>query len=269
MTSGKKYGIIKKKGGRYYEKNAKMLAAIGLTGVALCNMTGCASLWDIIENSIDNYFKDRSPLIEPFEDCCVTTEDGFTYYVDPEIGLCLLSAPQVEELTIPEYIDGRKVVQLGYNYVGLHTSKKYCFDVRNTKIITIKQRVDCYRVNFSGVNTVIYYNPTNNIHISKDGNLLIDNVLRNSKEGYFNVGFLSLKEIILKKDDNSCDFNGDIKEVLISEYVTVIDSGVFDGLDGVTIKTSHESKPDGWEEGWNGNCPVEWGAEIQLGYEIQ
>ena len=52
------------------------------------------------------------------------------------------------------------------------------------------------------------------------------------------------------------------KVIIIPEYVEIIEAGVFDGLEGVTIKTVHESKPDGWEEGWNGNCEVIWGVEL-------
>lgn len=50
--------------------------------------------------------------------------------------------------------------------------------------------------------------------------------------------------------------------IKIPEYVTVIETGVFDGLTDVVIQTEYESKPDGWEDGWNGSCPVEWGVEF-------
>lgn len=48
--------------------------------------------------------------------------------------------------------------------------------------------------------------------------------------------------------------------IIIPEYVKVIEKGVFDGLTNVTIKTSYESQPEGWEDGWNGSCDVVWGA---------
>jgi hypothetical protein len=48
--------------------------------------------------------------------------------------------------------------------------------------------------------------------------------------------------------------------IIIPEYVKVIEKGVFDGLTNVTIKTSYESKPEGWQDGWNGSCEVVWGA---------
>ena len=37
-----------------------------------------------------------------------------------------------------------------------------------------------------------------------------------------------------------------------------------DGLEDVVIKTSYESIPEGWEEGWNGNCKVIWGVDLEL-----
>ena len=52
------------------------------------------------------------------------------------------------------------------------------------------------------------------------------------------------------------------KVIIIPEYVKIIEKGVFDGLDGVTIKTSYENKPEGWDDGWNSNCEVEWGYSI-------
>lgn len=52
------------------------------------------------------------------------------------------------------------------------------------------------------------------------------------------------------------------KNIIIPEYVKVIETGVFAGLNGVTIKTSYETAPEGWQDGWNGNCTVEWGVEI-------
>ena len=67
----------------------------------------------------------------------------------------------------------------------------------------------------------------------------------------------------LKKSDREYrldDFKSKI--ILIPEYVKTIEAGVFDGLEDVIIKTSHPFKPEGWEDGWNGSCKVEWGVEI-------
>ncbi len=37
---------------------------------------------------------------------------------------------------------------------------------------------------------------------------------------------------------------------------------MFIGLSDVTIKTAYDSKPDGWQDGWNGNCEVVWGEKF-------
>lgn len=52
------------------------------------------------------------------------------------------------------------------------------------------------------------------------------------------------------------------KVIIIPDYVETIEAGVFDGLTNVTIKTSYESQPEGWEDGWNGSCAVVWNAEM-------
>jgi hypothetical protein len=54
-----------------------------------------------------------------------------------------------------------------------------------------------------------------------------------------------------------------VKEIIILDNVTVIESGVFDGLTNAVIKTSYKEKPEGWEEGWNGDCEVIWGVEFE------
>ena len=48
------------------------------------------------------------------------------------------------------------------------------------------------------------------------------------------------------------------KVIIIPDYVKIIEKGVFDGLTDVVIKTSYNEKPEGWEEGWNGDCEVIW-----------
>lgn len=67
----------------------------------------------------------------------------------------------------------------------------------------------------------------------------------------------------LRKSDREIDLTGiTVKTIQIPDNVTIIEKGVFDGLTDVVIQTAYESKPDGWENGWNGNCIVEWGAEF-------
>lgn len=47
-----------------------------------------------------------------FEDWVKTTDDGFVYYYNDgsKDGVYILDIPDVEELTIPEYIDGKKLL---------------------------------------------------------------------------------------------------------------------------------------------------------------
>ena len=74
----------------------------------------------------------------------------------------------------------------------------------------------------------------------------------------------NVPNVILKKSDREYSLDEfKPKVILIPEYVTEIEKGVFDGLTDVVIKTSYESIPDGWEEGWNGECEVIWGEEIE------
>ncbi len=57
--------------------------------------------------------------------------------------------------------------------------------------------------------------------------------------------------------------NFEPRVIIIPEYVEIIEKDVFSGLTNVTIKTSYESKLEGWEDGWNGSCEVVWGFEIE------
>lgn len=69
-----------------------------------CTLTGCWLDW------------------ESFDERCQTTEDGFVYYVDASNRLFLVGVPDSEEVTIPEFIDGYKVIQLG-KHIGFFTSE--------------------------------------------------------------------------------------------------------------------------------------------------
>ena len=77
--------------------------------------------------------------------------------------------------------------------------------------------------------------------------------------------FKGYPSVILKKSDREYSLeNFKPKVIIIPEYVTIIEKGVFDGLEDVVIKTSYESIPEGWEEGWNGDCEVIWGVDLEL-----
>ena len=96
------------------------------------------------------------------------------------------------------------------------------------------------------------------------------NILLNSFENEVIIPYIigendnnSIPSVELRKSNKIYDLTGFIpKVIVIPDYVKIIDSGVFDGLNDVTIKTSFESQPEGWENGWNDNCEVEWGVTI-------
>ena len=89
-------------------KKILKISAIGLISILLtCTLTGCWLDWENIF-SFENRFQ--------------TTEDGFVYYVNSSNRLYLIEVPDSEEITIPEYIDGYKVIQLG-KHIGFFTSE--------------------------------------------------------------------------------------------------------------------------------------------------
>ncbi|MDR0751845.1 MAG: hypothetical protein LBF12_04605, partial [Christensenellaceae bacterium] len=55
--------------------------------------------------------------------------------------------------------------------------------------------------------------------------------------------------------------NENIDTVYIPDIVSNITNNTFAHSE-VLIVTSYESKPEGWEDGWNGDNEVEWGAEL-------
>ena len=78
---------------------------------------------------------DFGKIIKHFDDWIKTTEDGFTYYYNEgnNKGAFILGIPDTEELTIPEYVDGKKVVELGHLDRGMAYSKEYRIAGKNTK----------------------------------------------------------------------------------------------------------------------------------------
>ncbi len=246
---------------------ARLLAAAGLTAAMMLGMTGCDSdtfsafalLWAFMTGQV------RVPT---FEERCVTTGDGFTYYVDETDGLCIIKFPEAEEVVIPEYIDGQKVMQLGYLEEGFMAYEEYWIEGANVKELTIqhyfKNSYVRYFTNLERVTYIDYLyifvdflNTFNLRQQDVEMGLTIYNTLDPA---------LDLPAVVeLRKGDREVDLSGfSAITIAIPGYVTIIEKGVFDGLEGATIKTPYESKPDGWEEGWNGTCKVEWG--VDLGY---
>ena len=202
-----------------------------------------------------------------FEDWVKTTDDGFVYYYNDgsKDGVYILDIPDVEELTIPEYIDGKKVVELGHLREQIGYLKRYIVVGENTKKLTIQHQFDIRYDHI--INYVDFPNLVNLTFIDflycnqsySENELLVPHYIgkRNS----------NVPTVELRKSDREYSLeNFKAKVIIIPDYVEIIEAGVFDGLTDVTIKTSYETKPEGWEDGWNGNCEVVWGEEITYLY---
>lgn len=198
-----------------------------------------------------------------FEDWVKTTEEGFTYYYNDgsKDGVYILDIPDTEELIIPEYIDGKRVVELGHLREQTGYLKRYVVVGENTKKLTIQHQFDIQYEH--AVNYVDFPNLTNLIFMdflycnqSFSGNELL-------VPYYIGKENSNVPTVELKKSDREYslkDFKA--KLIIIPDYVKKIDAGVFDGLTDVIIKTSYDTKPEGWEDGWNGTCEVEWGLQL-------
>ena len=223
-------------------KKILKISAIGLISLLLaCTLTGCWLDWE----NMTFDFKNR----------CKTTEDGFVYYVNSSNRLYLIEVPDSEEVTIPEFIDGYRVAQLGMK-TGFFTSETQEVDGSHVKKLTVQHYAVYYAVDFHNVKTVVIIDLLYcESYLYKLENLIIKPVTP-----YYSAWFETVE---LRSSDREIDLTGiTVKTIQIPEYVTVIEKGVFDGLTDVVIQTAYESKPDGWENGWNGNCTVEWGAEF-------
>ncbi len=197
-----------------------------------------------------------------FEEKCVTTEDGFTYYIDKDIGLCIIDIPDAEEVTIPETIDGDKVVQFGYKDIGLGYSNEYYVDFSMCKKVVINSYIiGKYVYGSYKIETLVFNNyPYVGMKDAENGELTVPIKINANYEKPSTI--VELRKTKEREVVNSLDFD----TIIIPEYVSIIEDGVFDGLESVKIKTSYASQPDGWEEGWNGTCIVEWGANIEAQY---
>lgn len=201
--------------------------------------------------------------IKHFDDWCKTNEDGYFYYYNEysEEGVYILDIPDDEEVIIPEYIDGKKVVELGHLREQTGYLKRYIVVGENTKKLTIQHQFDIQYEHT--VNYVDFPNLTNLIFID----FLYCNQVYSEKElivpHYIGVKSTNVPTVELRKSNREYSLeNFKAKVIIIPDYVKVIEKGVFDGLTNVVIKTSYESQPEGWEDGWNGTCEVEWGVEI-------
>ncbi len=196
--------------------------------------------------------------IPSFEERCITTEDGFTYYLDGEIGLCVVGIPETEYVTIPEYIDGKKVVQFGYKAIGLGYMEEHYADFSKCKTLVVNSNIiGVYVYGSYEIEKLIFNNYPYSEVLSMESSLIIPNWIKGTRTAPNTIVELRMTQKRELIEILTVD------TIIIPEYVTVIEEGVFDGLEGVRIQTSYISKPDGWEEGWNGTCMVEWGVYIE------
>lgn len=221
----------------------KVILTLFVLIMMLCLFTGC--------DKCDEF----NFHIPTFEEKCVTTEDGFVYY-PIENEAYIIKIPETEEVTIPEYIDGKKAVQLGYEDQGLGYVKKYTVLGGNTKKLVISNPIIFYSASFN-LDILVYIDFLHVISDINNEQIKIENIVGNHFHGQEQDTLVQLL-----RSERELALSNSIRIIEIPKYVTVIEDGVFDGLEGVTIKTSYESKPDGWEDGWNGTCAVEWGVDI-------
>ena len=221
----------------------KVILTLFVLIMMLCLFTGC--------DKCDEF----NFHIPTFEEKCVTTEDGFVYY-PIENEAYIIKIPETEEVTIPEYIDGKKVVQLGYEDQGLGYVKKYTVLGGNTKKLVISNPIIFYSASFN-LDILVYIDFLHVISDINNEQIKIENIVGNHFHGQEQDTLVQLL-----RSERELALSNSIRIIEIPKYVTVIEDGVFDGLEGVTIKTSYESKPDGWEDGWNGTCAVEWDVDI-------
>ena len=214
------------------------------------SITGCKSL-----------LLEFASHIKHFDDWVKTTDDGFKYYYNEnnDEGAYILDIPDFEDLTIPQYIHGKKVVKLGH----IRGAMDYKLISENTKKLTIQHQ---FAIQYDNFGKFVYFPNLTKL-------TFIDFLYCNQsyEENELIVPYYIGKEstnvptVELKKSDREYSLNDfKAKVIIIPDYVKVIEKGVFDGLTDVTIKTSYETKPEGWADGWNGSCEVEWGSDINL-----
>ena len=195
-----------------------------------------------------------------FENRCHTTEDGFVYYVDSNIGLCIIGLPDNEEVIIPEFIDNKLVKQLGYKEVSVGVMKTHTVNGSKVKKLTIQHTMDYYSVLFPNVETLVYVDVLYCFNYGSHTSLTIKNALF-GPSNYASVKLQNLNKIVLSTRNTSGYSNPRITLITIPEIVTEIAEGTFSNSN-IKIATTYFSKPDGWADGWNGDCEVEWGAEL-------
>ena len=170
--------------------------------------------------------KKRVLNIKHFEDWCKTNEDGYFYYYNEysEEGVYILDIPDDEEVIIPEYIDGKKVVELGHLREQIGYLKRYIVVGENTKKLTIQHQFDIQYEHT--VNYVDFPNLTNLIFID----FLYCNQVYSEKElivpHYIGVKSTNVPTVELRKTNREYSLeNFKARVILIPDYVKVIEKG--------------------------------------------
>ena len=186
------------------------------------------------------------------------TEDGIGYYRDRDVGICITSLPSdKEDVTIPKYIDGEEVKQIGYLAKDILGTYRMFVELRNVKHITIQHNVKIeYVKDWGKLETLTYIDwplwDTGDGSDYKWGGVRI----------WGNYGKVTT-EVKLKRSDQEYNLENFLyREIYLRKCVTEIEKDVFSGLDNIRISTEYDSKPDGWQDGWNGNCEVVWGVKF-------
>jgi hypothetical protein len=146
--------------------------------------------------------------------------------------------------------------------MGIGTMEKYYIVGTNTKKLTIQHQfhirkvgpIETY-VNFPNLTNLTFIDFLYCNQTASEDEIIVPHYIGKKSS---NVPIVELRKS--DREFSLEDFKP--KVILIPEYVEIIESGVFEGLTDVIIKTSYESKPEGWQEGWNGTCEVLWGEEI-------
>ena len=222
-----------------------------------------------------------------FYDCIQETEDGFIYYYNSidndgvyifDVPSYILGEGDLREIVIPEYINGKKVLELGNRYAINGYGTHYSLGSGNIEKLTILHEFSI-TPNLSGTThgDYICFPDLENLifvdylycNLTKETNeLIVPWYIGEDPRNHPNhwaYEFDGYPSVELKKSDREYSLeNFKPKVIIIPEYVTIIEKGVFDGLEDVVIKTSYESIPEGWEEGWNGDCEVIWGVDLEL-----
>ena len=76
--------------------------------------------------------------------------------------------------------------------------------------------------------------------------------------GCSGLTYVSLSKSIKTINSYAFDDCSNLEEIIIPESVKSIYEGAFSSCDKLTIYAETEEKPDGWDDGWNYECPVVW-----------